>query len=64
VAERQQGDDIDALPNVQRDLLSMLKGCVTCLENHAPSLNSDERRQMRRAWVLIAKVEEHNVASR
>ena len=52
------------MTELERDLLSMLKACVGCLENHARYLNSDERRQLRRAWVIVAKAEEqNNVAS-
>jgi hypothetical protein len=43
------------MTKLERDLLGTLKACVQVLENHARHLNSDERRQMRRAWVLFER---------
>jgi hypothetical protein len=40
----------------ERDLLGTLKACVLVLNRHADYLNSDDRRQLRRAMKLVDKL--------
>jgi hypothetical protein len=39
-------------------MFAMLKACVSVMEQHMHQFNSDERRQVRRAWVLMNKLVE------
>lgn len=45
------------MTTLERDLLGTLKACAGVMERHADYLNSDDRRQLRRAWVLIDRAQ-------